>query len=164
MSVVVRKIDKGKWLQNKILDGEDVSADAITNCTKTKNNSLSVWEVPNEDQVDEAVLAILSGHDHLETFDIVVLQSTELMELGISLDHSKGICGVRDLVDNHVDIIELTYRKLGILAEKITEGFQLGKVKRYRKTQLKALLLKAISDNRLDICDLSEYVRKKIEQ
>ena len=39
MRLLVRKIQKSKWMQNDILNGEPVSGDAITNCLKTKNNT-----------------------------------------------------------------------------------------------------------------------------
>ena len=41
MGVLVRKINKGKWLQNDICAGDDVSADAITSWFSFKGQFLS---------------------------------------------------------------------------------------------------------------------------
>ena len=60
MSLLVRKINRAKWLQTDIAHGDDISADAITNCMKTTSNRLSVWEVESEARIEEAALAIAS--------------------------------------------------------------------------------------------------------
>lgn len=45
MTLLVRKINRAKWMQNDILSEQDVSADAITICMKTVGNTLSVWQI-----------------------------------------------------------------------------------------------------------------------
>src|SRR5680860_1384079 len=69
--LLVRKIEKAKWMQNDILNGEEVSADAITNCTRTNKNKLSLWFIQDESNLDDAVLALTSQAQHLETIDTV---------------------------------------------------------------------------------------------
>jgi hypothetical protein len=91
MSLLVRKIDKGKWLQTNISGGEDVSADAVTNCLRTKGNALSVWGVETEAEIDEAVLAIVTGHQHLETIDVVSLSPEHLAVNGIDYQQTQGL-------------------------------------------------------------------------
>ena len=71
MSLLIRKINRNKWIQNDAVP-DDVPADAITGgCVRTQRNTLSVWEVPDENKIDEAVLAIVSAGHHLETIDVV---------------------------------------------------------------------------------------------
>ena len=98
MSLLVRKIEKGKWLQNDILNGQEISADAITNCMKTIRNTLSTWHIANEEQIDDAVLAIVSAHQHLDTIDVVYISQDKLNKFGISMKNTPGQTPVDDLI------------------------------------------------------------------
>ena len=70
MPYFVRKIARAKWSNESITDNPfDIPADAITLDLKTFTNTLSVWEVTDEGKVGDAVLAIASGFDRIETFD-----------------------------------------------------------------------------------------------
>jgi len=163
MSLLVRKIEKAKWLQNDILSGEDISADAITNCMKTTGNTLSTWLIRTLDEVPEAVLAIVSSHQHIDTIDVVCLDRSLLEGQGINLHSTPGKTPVRDLVDRHIDISNLAYKSLGILANHIVNGVKEEKAVRYTKGMIKRLLNSAINEGRLQEIDLHESVRSKLK-
>ena len=67
MPLLVRKINKAKWQQIDLTISNDASGDAITNCLKTKSNTLSVWMIDSENQIDDAFLALLANQDRIET-------------------------------------------------------------------------------------------------
>jgi hypothetical protein len=163
MSLFVRKIDRGKWPQAVLHQNTDPSADAITNCLKTKQNALSVWEVISETDIDEAVLAIVSGGDHLEAIDVVLMSSDYLKKQGIDCKQTKGLTSVDDLVEKHIDLSNLTYKKLGIIAYHIVDKIIDQKVKRYTERQLKEILNQAIGQNRLTPDRLKDSIRKKLQ-
>jgi hypothetical protein len=162
VSEFVRKIEKAKWYQLDILNGEDISADAITICTKTKDNRLSVWRIDSEEKVDEAALAIISAHDHLDTIDIVIISPDYLHENGIASKQSDGNTRIDGLRKAHFDLIELTYDKLGILGHHIVHKLRTEKSKRYTVSSQKNLLSQAIDAGRLKKEDLNESVRRKL--
>ena len=162
MSLLVRKIEKGKWLQNDIVSGEDVSADAITNCMKTKKNTLSMWRIDNEAQIDDAVLAIVSAHHHLDAIDVVWINKDQLEEKGVSMQDTPGNTPVDDLVDNHVDVLDLTYISLGKVAHCIVKCFHDSSVERYTRVRLKKLLRKAIESGRLETGRVAPSVANKL--
>lgn len=149
MPLLVKKIEKGKWLQNDIVRGEDISADAITNCMKTTKNTLSMWRIDEEEQMDDAVLAIVSAHQHLDTIDVAWVKLNQLEEYGISMQDTPGETPIADLVDSHVNIVNLTYSSLGKVAHCIVKCFSDNSVKRYTRGSLKTLLQKAIESGRL---------------
>jgi hypothetical protein len=91
MSILVRKIDIGKWNQVDLRQSIDPSADAITNCLRTRQNALSVWKVESKTDIDEAVLAIISGQDHLEAFHVILMSPNYLEERGIDCIQSNGL-------------------------------------------------------------------------
>ena len=162
MSLLVRKIDKSKWLQNDIVSGEDVSADAVTNCMKTSGNTLSTWRIDNEAQIDDAVLAIVSAHQHLDTIDVVWMSQDQLGEEDIIMQDAPGLTPVVDLVDNHVDIVDLTYKSLGKVAHCIIKCFSDNSVKRYTRGGLKKLLRTAIESGRLEAERIAPSVADKL--
>jgi hypothetical protein len=74
---------------------------------------------------------------------------------------------VDDLVEKHIDLSNLTYRSLGIVAHHIVDKINENeindqKVILYTKEQLKKILNLAISQNRLNPDKLKEFVRKKL--
>lgn len=162
MSLIVRKIERAKWMQNDILSGADVSADAITNCMKTKNNSLSVWEVSREDQVDDVVLALASQSEHIETMDVVVLDRTTLISSGLELQETDSPTPIRELPQRHRDIVQLTYLSLGVLARIIVDGIRNNTVQRYTRVKIKNLIDNAIADGRLNREALKENVKSHL--
>lgn len=162
MSLLVRKIDKAKWLQNDIVSGDDVSADAITNCMKTRNNTLSAWRIESVAEVDEAVLAIVSAHQQLDTIDVVWVSKKQLEADGISIQETPGITPIADLVDHHVDVVDLTYKSLGKVAYCIVNCFSQDNVKRYTRDMLLKLIRSAINAGRLQKDGLAPSIANKL--
>ena len=161
MSLLIRKIKKCKWLQDDEVPND--AADAITGgCVRTQDNTLSVWEVPDENKIDEAVLAIVSAGDHLETIDIVQIDREYLEENKIDCRETEGDTPVKDLANTHIDLSNLFYTELGIIACHIADKFRQGKVKRYRKKRLKEILKEAIQKKRLKTTALEDAISEKL--
>jgi len=173
MPLLVRKIDKAKWLQNDITGSEDVSADAITICLKTSDNKLSVWKVSTETDIEEAILAIVSGGDHLEAIDIITIDCQRMASDGIGFTQNpeKSVTRVQDLKDAHYDITDLSYGKLGVISQYIVDCFKKGQiinsckegqVIRCTEIYLKGIMREAIEDGRLKKEDLPDSIQKKL--
>ena len=162
MSFLVRKIEIAKWMQNNIVGGEDISADAITNCMKTTGNTLSTWQIPGGNDVKEAILAIVSGHHHLDTIDVVCFDRSSLEKQGLSLESTPGNTPVKDLINRHIDISNLTYTALGTVGREIVEEIKQKKVIRYTKGMIKRLLNDAILTGRFQKGDLNESLQNKL--
>jgi hypothetical protein len=159
---LIRKINEAKWFQIEIMEDNDVSADAITNCLKTTKNTLSVWHIENNNDINKAVLAIASSLEHIETIDIVVLTTESLREYDISIIASSGNTPIESLKEIHRDLSELTFSKLGHIKEHIVERIRNDNLKRYTKGKLKKILLEAIDKGILEFKDLNNSVRNKL--
>lgn len=159
---LIRKINKAKWFQVNIMNDSNVSADAITNCLKTTGNTLSVWNIENEDDIEKALLAIASSLEHIETIDVVILNTDTLREYDINIVTSSGNTPIESLREIHRDLSGLTFSKLGQIKDHIVERIRNDKLKRYTKVQLKKLLLDAIDKEVLKIEDLNDSVRNKL--
>jgi hypothetical protein len=162
--MLVRKVDKAKWIKNNAIVVPP-SADAITNDLKSTKNTLSVWYINNDsdDEVRDAVLAIVAGQPHLDTIDIVVLDDEYLQNTcRISIEATDGHTPISDLRQSHRDLSYLDFWTVGMVAEQIINSIRQNKIKRFRLAELKKLLVSAIEANRLCADDLSEDVRKKL--
>ena len=160
MSLVVRKIEMAKWTQNNISSVDDVSADAVTNCMKTKNNTLSVWEIPGEADIIDAVLAMASQFDHPDTIDIAVLNRQEITDSGLVLQQIDGLTPFKAFVEKHRDIVNLTYGSLGIMASLIMDTIRREACRRFTKGDIKRLVNEAVSSGRIAIGDLKDGMKK----
>ena len=162
MQLFVRKINRSKW--NSSDDNVfNLPSDAITSCTRTSRNTLSVWKITSENDLDEAVLALASNFQKLEAIDVVILDGDYLVKATIEQEQTNGITPVTDLIEYHYDLKNLNYYKIGLVAEHIIKRIRLNKVKRYTITELKELLKKAIEQDRLKIEDLNESVAELIK-
>ena len=162
MPFLVRKINKAKWYQIDIQTENDVKADAITNCLKTTKNNLSVWRIESEDNLHEAILALVANQDHLDTIDVVILEESTLLDYKLNIVASPGDTPVESLIGAHRDISDLTYTKLGIVKDHIVERIRNDKIKRYTVGALKKILKEAIKKGILKKNDLKESIKNKI--
>jgi hypothetical protein len=162
MSLFVRKINKAQWLQTEIVQGEDVSADAITNCMNTKGNTLSVWEVESATDIDKAVLAIVAAGGHIETIDVVPMNREYLEDKQVVFKHKDVLNPVEGMIKNHINLEHLSYKKLGIIAYHIVDKIKDRENKRYTEGQLKEIFRKAVNERKLNIDDLSDHIKKKL--
>ncbi|MDR1884565.1 MAG: hypothetical protein LBR26_17595 [Prevotella sp.] len=159
--MLVRKINKAKWFNDgKII--EDPSADAMTNCLKTTQNTLSVWLINSETEIEDAVLAIVSGQDHLETIDIVMLEDEYFIKCEIRTEETEGLTPVFDLRNKHRDLASLDFWTLGMVAYHIIENIKKNKLQRFTEAKLKKIIKNAIANNRLRLTDLKEDIQKKV--
>lgn len=156
MPLLVRRINRAKWEPINIEDKEDVSADAITNCLKTSNNDLSVWEIENESEIENAILALVTGksQEKLSTLHYVILNKEDILKNGLELNSTSGDTVVEILKNTHKDISNLTYKKLGIVKTLILESINSEHFT--TKKQLKVIIKKALQEGKVDIDSLNE--------
>ena len=149
MGLLVRKISRAKWVHEGIKKLETIESDAITACLKTSENTLSLWEIDSIDNLEEAALWILSGQNRPDKFDLVVFNREELDDL--ELDRTEGQTFIKDASENHIDIINLNYSKLGQVAQLISKHIINGRVHQFTRKKLIELLKEAELNNMLDM-------------
>ncbi len=157
----VHKIAETKWRQNRVFEGEDFSADAITSM-RTRNNTLSMWEIANPSQLDDATLAIISAGDKLDSIDVVMLDPIDIIHAGLLVEKTEGRTALQGFTAKHYDIEELTYTSLGTVAQIIVNAIGNDRTERYTIAHLKRLLRAAIDAGRIRPNDLNEGIKSKL--
>ncbi|MCM3611681.1 hypothetical protein M4S82_10495 [Planococcus sp. MERTA32b] len=164
MSLLVRKITRSKWPAeiSEPINIDILRADAITSCLRTSSDTLSTWEVINADNINEAVLALASNFDKIETMTVIAIEKDKISEYGFSLVSSKGLTVVEDLKDSHIDVSNLTLKSIGTFASIVLETIKDEKVYRFSKRELIDIISKAVETDRLDVKLLKEKVREQL--
>lgn len=164
MAFLVRKFNKAKWLQTDLNATSDVGADAVTGCLNTRGNSLSVWQIDDETpaNLDTAVLAIVSKHTHLATFDVVILDEAVLTNHDILIEENPGDTPVDSLKHRHRDISNLTFSSLGHLKDAIIDKLRSESTVRITVGHLKRIINQAVADDLLIASDLSPSIQSKL--
>ncbi len=161
MSLLVRKINRAKWEPlPKYL--KLLQADAMTGCLRTTSNRLSFWVIEEVEELWKAGLAIVTAHDHLETFDVVVVQRSRLESKGLVCEPSEGRTYFELMRHAHVDLVDLNMTKLTAVAREVVEALCPATSRRFTISDLKHLLLGQIKEGHVPPDKLSLDVQKKL--
>jgi len=166
MPLLIRRINRAKW---DLVDEEtnDVSADAITNCLKTYNNDLSVWRIEDEKDLDNAILALITGckQTKLSTLHYVIIDEEIISRNQLSLLETEGDTVVVNLKNTHRDIGHLTYQRLGKVKDIVLDCIRNDKSAFFSRKQLKDLIKKSLEkgDLTLDILNPELVENEKLD-
>lgn len=113
---LARSIRRSKWPVKIEVILDEIPADAITGDLRTSDNSLSFWhcDSSDNDDIEDAVLAISSGRYSVQKVELIWLSRPQLESAGQDLAQTDGSTPVADLVDSHVDVRSLDYQRLGV--------------------------------------------------
>ena len=166
MPIFVRTIEATTWRKTAPACADEVCADAITGTRGrglgTLGNTLSVWEIPHEGELEKAILAIVSGYERLETVDVVMLDRSAIEAAGIRIQNNTGRTPFKEFENKHHDLLDLNYKSLGQLAGLIVSELDTGRVKRVRLAEAEKLVRKAIAGGTIHPENLKESMRAQI--
>lgn len=165
---LARKITHAKWKRQDLLPHltpDEISADAVTADLRTREDSLSLWRcgVATERDIEEVALALAASSEQPSKIDIVWLDEDDLLQDGHTLQLTEGRTPVRDLRNHHIDLCGLDYKRLGQVAYRILDAIRNEQYRTVSRRTAISILSDAISQNRLDIYDLKEKVRRDLE-
>lgn len=166
MTYLAHKISRAKWAHLDFMKVDDIGADALTVCLRTRENQLSFWrcDSTNDSDVEEVVLALAGGMDRLDTIDIVLIPNESFDHSVYQIEPSPGKTAVKDLRNLHVDIIELTAKKLcrliPVFAANVRNDSTYFRIKR---SKVRDMLNQALKEDRIDLDTLSFEIYKYLD-
>jgi len=158
MALLLRLISKPKWVRPSWMDESDVPADVLTDL-RAEKNELSVWRVtPDHSNVSSILTALASQRQRLDKLDFTIFDDSVLDGIGIRCKPSEGDTPhITANVTLHADLIELTVRKVALLAEVLMPFERERKSrKEVQHLLIDALTSGALDRNRMDAKLLSE--------
>ena len=114
-----------KWDINSCpIRREDPSfpADSVTDL-KTTRNKLSVWKASNDEETNDAIVALALGRQSLDKLCFVYLDEEYLKRIGIEALQDEPGCapGIESpvILNRHMNLQQIDYTRLGKLTEYI---------------------------------------------
>ncbi len=156
-------ISVAKWRQSEWMSEGDISADALTSDLRTLENNLSFWRCKEASikDIEDVALAIASGRDKI---DIVLIDDSDLKNDCKTKDF-KGRTPVETLVHLHVDVLELNYYRLGIIARSIVSATADDQCYRVSRKRIETLPVTAIiEEERLFIGNLNDRLLPQVQR
>lgn len=93
--------------------------------------------------------------DRLDTMHVALVRKVDLAEAGFKMEKAKGRTKIDELLERHVDLVELNSDRLCALATLIATALrEKSQYRRYLREQVREIVRQAISDGRIDTDDL----------
>jgi hypothetical protein len=159
MHYLARKIQRAKWDPSPNIPAEEIRADAITGgCLKTSDDNLSLWQCrDSREDVEEIALVLASTMNKIEGIHIVLLNKELLRNSKLSLESTQGITPIEDLRGRHIDLTNLTMRKVCKIAEHVKAALPIqSQFYQFTRAQIREILRRAIESDRIKL----EQLRK----
>ena len=165
---LARKINRAKWDPTTGLLLSNVRSDAITIDLRTQFDKLSFWKcgtsLTDEEDIQAAAMAIASANPSWGKLDIVWLHVEDFQQDTQIWEWVEGESPIQDLNDRHVHAIQLTYGRLGNLAERIVDAINANQIRRFDKDEIVKLLGQAVNQGRLNIEHLKGNTLTAVEK
>lgn len=119
MALYVRKLAKrtNMTLFQSVSDVSEINADTILAEFRTRDNTLSFWEVENSSDMINGILAIALTSSTIETMDFIIFDEKYMQKYGLEMAPSNpGAIPLYEYQDAHRDAFGLTLGKFGNLA------------------------------------------------
>jgi hypothetical protein len=160
--LLLRKIEKNRWMKMPYVPAGDVPADALRDL-QTGSNNLSVWHVEEDSSnLERIVLAIAATRDAVTNLDYALFGYEVLAETNIKIKSSVG--NSPDEIANatwHRDLTELSVSQIANLAKAIDL-----KGERNRVSERKVLqgIKKALAGGHIHPEKLKQNVSTKVRE
>lgn len=164
MAYYIRKISRAKWPKEEFVTGdlECVSADAITNCTKTTQNKLSLWRVDSPSNTVDDIVPLILGFEKLNNCDVIYISEQDLKDAGIKVEQSiedANVC-IDNLKKNHYNAEIIDYYGLGKFAQVVLKS--LGSHRRYRDKEIKGKLNGMLANHEIESTMIASSLYEKL--
>lgn len=170
MIYYVRKISRPKWQASPLSDDPEiadkevlnVSADAITNCLKTKSNKLSLWRVEVEEYSIDDIIPLIIGFDKPNTCDVVYIPAELIEETDLVLEQSISDANtpLESLKERHYNIIVNDYAGLGTFSKVVLKSLK--NHKRYGEKDIKNKLQSLLESHTIEPDMISQKLYQKL--
>lgn len=165
MGLFVRMLEKQKWERLIGVGHIKTPADTLQSELKTDSNNLSLWLVENDVDLTNAVLALAVARNKITRLDIFVTDQVDFEQRGLNTENTpkNGLSPYNSFNDNHYDLVNIDYEKLGILSQMIIDSVpNPKKVIRYGKGVIENILYQGYTEHKFDIEELSERLQEDI--
>ncbi len=163
MGFLVRKFTRSKWGDPVPADHHTLKADAVTSCLRTSGDTLSVWRIADDTEIETGIMAIVGTLETIQGFHYLVLEEDAVLALGLNINESAGGSFVTELNGRHADIVNLTYDKIGLVADEMRRKISLEEYDQITASKVKKRIKEAIENGTVKVEDLSDKLLRDLK-
>lgn len=162
MAFILRQVRKNRWYKSEAessLGINDVPADPMGDL-QTQSNALSIWVIDDDkSNLEQVASALAAGREALSNLDYALLDFKYFKPLKFKCQSSRGRT-LDDRINNcHIDIQELSGKKLVRLARVF---FRYAEIERIPEKKVLELIKKAIESRQIDSTKIRPEILKKL--
>lgn len=170
MAYYIRKISRSKWPEKPLSSDVDeakkevsqVSADAITNCTKTKENKLSLWKLDKMTNSIDDIIPLILGFERPDTCDVIYIDEETFEKAGLELEQSLEDANtpLESFKKCHYNVIVKDYDGLGKFSRVVLQSLE--NYRRFSKKEVKGKLKDLLEQHVIEKEMISEKLYEKL--
>lgn len=157
-----------KWDGSVTINRRDatICGDAIGDL-RTVQNKLSVWKGDTEEDINDAIVALALNRDDVCKIDYLILEEDKIAKMAINIvddqpGRADGLNNDDAILLKHRDLVEIDYKRLGLLAKYMTD---IAKIEKNRKSmtkkEVKDLLNKYKDESRIQLDSMNKKLRDR---
>ncbi|MGR9544827.1 hypothetical protein [Priestia megaterium] len=160
-------LERQKWQKEELSDTghPKTPADTITSDLRTRYNTLSLWRIENREELTKAVLALAVGRNQITRLDVMILDQVEYEKIDLTIKHTpeNGHTPLENFHENHYDLIDMDYQKLGLLSQLIIDNVnEPEKCIRFEKPKVAEILYDAYINQEFELEELDNGLQKDL--
>lgn len=156
-----------RWDGSTVVNRPDatIAGDVISDL-RTQNNTLSVWRADSQEDIDDAIVAMSLNRTDVSKVIALLIDENDLSVMQIELSDKnpgKAPGAVESIKKKHRDLVEIDYKRLGILSEYMMKVVQ-DKDRRVEVTKpnVRKLLTQYRDGNKLVLDEMNKDLREKL--
>lgn len=151
----------------KVNRPDATTAGDVISDLRTQNNTLSVWCANTQEDINDAIVALSLNRNDISKICALLLDEDELASIQIELSDAqlgKAPGAVDSIKKKHRDLIEIDYKRLGVLSDYMLNVSQNDeKIVRVTKPKLMELLEQYKEGHKINLDNMNEELRKKLK-
>lgn len=144
----------------------ELGADILRQELGTTDNALSFWKCDSLERLKDTIKAILLSTTGIKTSQFFILSDKVVDKYGLKMDDTQpGKTGYKGFERLHINMIELTYSKIGTVLQMLNEVFKDSNcTPKLEKEEVKAYILEVIKSDLLNTDGLQDPLKKDIDK
>lgn len=163
---MVRNIHLWDGTKANLYDKSFGYGDALTSDLRTQKNTLSVWQINDQAELDGVIAALALNRDNVQKLAYIILDEQEIARLGIPLKPQTGQAdGMIDstILNKHVNLDKIDYWRIGYLAEYLSKLSQDEKMHGQKtESEVRKILHYHIDNNKIKVDEMKVGLQKSL--
>ena len=161
-----RKITYSKWKSADRSLPDEQFLGPLESDLVVHDGKLSIWACGDADapELEDVVLALATAKDRLDKVDLAWVSNTQLEALDLEWEFSEGRTAVVGIKNLHVTLKGLDRPKRAAFARVVKTSIDQGRWKRYRKHNVREIVLRALNSGRFTHRDVDERLADELSR